>query len=66
MKRDLEDYLVILAYVVLTLGLLLCAMENIEWPWNTIFISLSIIVLFTLKELVKYYTQDNKILFCIY
>jgi signal transduction histidine kinase len=60
MKKDLNDYLVILAYVILTLGLLLCAIENIERPWNTIFISLTIIVSFTLKELFKHYIEDNK------
>lgn len=60
MNKNLEDYLVILAYVILTLGLLLCAIENIEGPWITIFISLTIIVSFTLKELFKYFIEDNK------
>lgn len=60
MKKNLDDYLVILAYVILTLGLLLCAIENIENPWNTIFISLTIIGSFTLKELFKHYKEDNK------
>ncbi|MBZ9685599.1 sensor histidine kinase [Clostridium estertheticum] len=59
MKKDLDDYLVILAYVILTLGLLLCAMENIERPWYAIFISLAIIISFTLKELFYYYIEDN-------
>ncbi|MBC8062834.1 MAG: sensor histidine kinase [Clostridiaceae bacterium] len=60
MKRDLEDCLVILSYVILTVALLLVALENILRPWNAIFISLSIIVTFTLKEFVKYYKEDNK------
>lgn len=60
MKKDLDDYLVILAYVILTLGLLLCAIENIQKPWTTIFVSLAIIVSFTLKELFHYYIEDNK------
>ena len=60
MKKDLNDYLIILAYIILTLGLLLCAIENIESPWNTIFISLTIIVSFTLRELFKLYIDDNK------
>ncbi len=60
MKKDLDDYLVILAYVILTLGLLLCAIENIQSPWSTIFISLAIIVSFTLKEIFKHYIEDNK------
>lgn len=52
MNNKIKDYLVIIAYIILTTGLLVCSIENIEKPWKAMFLSFVIILLFTLRQLI--------------
>ncbi|WP_234117986.1 sensor histidine kinase [Clostridium hydrogenum] len=61
MNAKIENYLIIIAYVILTIALFTCAVENIESPWIVIFISLGIIAIFTLRQIVIAKNMYNKI-----
>lgn len=52
MNNKIKSYLVIIAYVILTTGLIVCSIENIGTPWNVMFLSFAIILLFTIRELI--------------
>lgn len=52
MNNKIKNYLVIIAYVILTTGLVVCSIENIQSPWNVMFLSFAIILFFTIRELI--------------
>lgn len=61
MNTKIENYLIIIAYVILTVALFTCAVENIENPWIVIFMSLGVIAIFTLRQIVISENMYNKI-----
>lgn len=62
MKKDIEDFLIIIVYVIMTLGLLLCSLESINSPWFSLFISFLLIASFTLKSLFLYPIENSFIM----
>ncbi|MFL0250197.1 sensor histidine kinase [Clostridium neuense] len=52
MNNKIKNYLVIIAYIILTTGLLVCSIEDIENPWNTMFFSFAIILIFTIRQII--------------
>lgn len=52
MNNKIKNYLVIIAYIILTTGLFVCSIENIEKPWKAMFLSFVIILLFTLRQII--------------
>ena len=63
MKTKVEDYLVIIIYVVLVTALIFCALENIIDPWKSVYISLAIIASFTLKQLFIQLEYSTKVIY---
>lgn len=61
MNTKIENYLIIIEYVILTVALFTCAVENIENPWIVIFMSLGVIAIFTLRQIVISENMYNKI-----
>jgi len=64
MNNKIKNYLVIIAYIILTTGLLVCSIENIENPWNAMFLCFAIILLFTIRQLIT--DKQRKKLYFLY
>lgn len=64
MNNKIKNYLVIIAYVILTTGFVVCSIENIGDPWNVMFLSFDIILLFTIRELIT--DKRRKKLYLLY
>lgn len=50
MNNKIKGYLVTIAYVILTIELVTCFIQNIQNPWQAMFLCMAIIGLFTVRQ----------------
>ncbi|PJI09302.1 MULTISPECIES: sensor histidine kinase [Clostridium] len=63
MNNKIKGYLVTIAYVILTIELVTCFVQNIQNPWQAMFLCMAIIGLFTVRQIALIGKEFSKLYF---